>query len=79
MNPRIKSVLPNPDFTLKLTFENNEVKLFDMRAYLEIGVFKELKNESLFQTAKVSHGTVQWLHEQELCPDTLYLKSKKLI
>ncbi|MSR88834.1 MAG: DUF2442 domain-containing protein [Candidatus Margulisbacteria bacterium] len=77
MNPRVQSVVPKEDFTLELLFSNGEVKHFDMHAYLEIGVFRELKNLALFKTAKADHGTVQWVHEQELCPDTLYLKSKK--
>jgi hypothetical protein len=42
---------------------------------LEFGVFKELRNYSYFKSANVSGGTVAWPHEQDICPDTLYLDS----
>jgi hypothetical protein len=44
MNPRVEFVKPNPDYSLTLTFENNEVKVFDMKPYLYIAIFKELNN-----------------------------------
>lgn len=78
MNPRVKGVVPNKDYTLTITFTNGESGIFDMNPYLNIGIFKELKDWSLFSTAKPLMGTVQWLHEQDLCPDTLYLESRKI-
>jgi len=75
MNPRVKFVQPNKDFTLTLTFDNNERKTFDVKPYLEYGVFKELKDLSLFYSVKTFLGTVQWQNEQDFCPDTLYLES----
>ncbi len=77
MNPRVKKVTPSDDFTIEITFDNGEVKVFDMKPYLEIGVFKELKNISEFKTVKVSLGSIQWRNGQDLCPDTLYLESKR--
>lgn len=78
MNPRVKDVVPNEDFTLTITFTNGEVGCFDMKPYLELGIFRELKDWNLFSTAKPFMGTVQWKHEQDLCPDTLYIDSKKI-
>lgn len=78
MNPRVKCVVPNKDFTLTVTFTNDEIGIFDVNPYLNIGIFKELKDWSLFSTAKPFMGTVQWIHEQDLCPDTIYLESKKV-
>ena len=75
MNPRVRNVQANKDFTLSLTFDNNEKKTFDVKPYLEYGVFKELKDLSLFYSAKPFLGTVQWQNEQDFCPDTLYLES----
>jgi len=72
MNPRIEKVTPGKDYNLTLTFTNGEVGLFDMKPYLEIGIFRELKQWELFATVKPFMGTVQWIHEQDLCPDTLY-------
>ena len=42
---------------------------------MQKGIFQELNDIHLFKTAKVIDGSVQWIHEQDLCPDTLYSKS----
>lgn len=76
MNPRIKEVKPLPDFLLNLTFSNGVSKTFDMKPYLTKGIFTELKQPEIFNTAKVSFGTVVWSNGLDLCPDTLFLESK---
>jgi hypothetical protein len=76
MNPRIVEVEPNADYTLTLRFTNGEVRRFDVRPYLEKGIFRELKDLRLFNSVKPSMGTIQWLNGQDLCPDTLYLDSQ---
>ena len=75
MNSRVVEVKANDDFTLKIKFTTGEVRLFNARPYLTKGIFKELLDIHIFKTAKVFDGTVQWIHEQDLCPDTLYEKS----
>ena len=44
MNPRVKSVHPNPDYTLTIVFNNGEKRNFDVKPYLDKGVFNELKD-----------------------------------
>ncbi len=78
MNPRIKTVKPDSDYTLILTFANGEVKSFDMKPYLNKGVFQELKDLRLFNSVKPFLGSIQWKNGQDLCPDTLYLESKPI-
>ncbi|MDQ6955512.1 MAG: DUF2442 domain-containing protein [Mariprofundaceae bacterium] len=77
MNPRIIKVTPTENFILKLTFNNGEKGLYDCSELLNFGVFKELQDKNYFNLAKVLDGTVAWPHEQDICPDTLYLDSKK--
>ena len=48
MNPRVKKVSPNPDYTISLTFENGENKIFDVKPYLEKGIFQDLKTIQYF-------------------------------
>lgn len=76
MNPRITDVRPEHDFNLILTFNNGEFKCFDVKPYLNIGLFKELKELSLFNSVKPFLGSIQWANGIDLCPDTLYLESK---
>lgn len=78
MNPRVKEVIANKDFTLTITFTNGEIGIFDMKPYLNKGIFKELNDWQLFSTAKPFMGTIQWIHEQDLCPDNFYLESEKI-
>ena len=75
MNPRVKQVTSNNDYTLLLKFTNGELRKFDMKPYLDIGIFAELKELKLFKTAKATLGTVSWKNGQDLCPDTFYLES----
>lgn len=75
MNPRVKEVKPLKGYRLLLTFFNGEKRVYNMSGTLEKGVFKELMDEKLFSTVKAVDGSVQWLHEQDICPDTLYLDS----
>lgn len=76
MNPRVKSVQPNPDYTLTLVFDNGEQKVFDVKPYLNTGVFQELKDLRLFNAVRSFLGSVEWPHGQDFCPDTLYLEGK---
>jgi hypothetical protein len=77
-NPRVKDVKPNGDYTLILTFENGEMKQFDVSPYLDKGVFKELRDKSIFNSVKPFLGSIQWKNGQDFCPDTLYLESKAI-
>jgi hypothetical protein len=79
MNPRVIQVEAHDDFTLTLHFTNGESGVYDCRPLLDFGVFTELKDLSYFKSACVSNGTVHWPNEQDICPDTLYLDSKKLV
>ena len=76
MNPRVKHVTPNPDYTITLLFDNGEERVFDMTPYLDKGVFKELRDKRLFNSVRPILGSIRWRNGQDLCPDTLYLESK---
>ena len=79
MNPRVRSVIPRDDHTLDLVFANGEVSNYDCKPLLQFGVFRELGDIAYFKLATVEGGTVVWPHEQDICPDTLYLDSRKLV
>ena len=71
MNPRVKAVTPNDDFTLTLEFTYGEVGIYDSSPLLDFGVFKELRDIHYFKQVCVVNGTVSWPNEQDICPDTL--------
>jgi len=76
MNPRVKKVIPNDNYTLCITFDNDEQKVFDMKPLLDFGIFQELKNPQYFKEVKPLHGSIAWPHGQDICPDTLYEESE---
>jgi hypothetical protein len=76
MNPYVKSVLPNDNYLLVLTFENGEKRVFDLKPYLGKPVFAKLQNMNLFNTARVVSGSVEWAGDVDLSYDTLYVESK---
>ena len=78
INPmtRVETVKPLADFILRLTFVNGEVKFFDMKPYLNKGLFKELKeNINLFNDISTSFGNVEWKNLATIRPDVLYENS----
>ena len=74
INPYVKKVKPLDNYCLMLWFENGEQKIFDLKPYLNKGVFNQLKNTSLFSSVKVVAGSVEWSNEIDLSYDTLYLE-----
>ena len=66
----------NEDFSLDLKFNDGSVRKFDAKPYLDFGVFNELKDIGYFKKARIAYGTVQWPHEQDISPDTLYIESQ---
>jgi len=74
MNPYVKKVKPLENYCLMLWFENVEQKIFDLKPYLNKGIFNQLKNNSLFASVRVVAGSVEWANEINLSYDTLYLE-----
>lgn len=68
----VKDVKAIDNYKLILTFENKEVKLFDMNPYLNQEIFKDLKDENLFKAVKVSFDSIEWPNEADIDPETLY-------
>ena len=79
MLPRVRNVEANDDYTLNLEFTDDSHKIFDVKPYLEIGDFVELKVIEVFKTAKIFMGTVQWDKELDFSPETLYLEAKEVV
>ncbi|MDP3914658.1 MAG: DUF2442 domain-containing protein [Bacteroidota bacterium] len=74
----IKDVKPLENYLLLLTFENGEKREFDMKPYLDFGIFQELKDLRLFRTVKTSFDSIEWENEADFDPEILYQKSIKI-
>ena len=71
----VKDVKALENYCLLLKFENGEERIFDVKPYLNIGRFKELKNKDLFRKVRVSFDTIEWPNQLDLDPELLYKKS----
>lgn len=86
---RITAVRPNDNFTLTLSFDSGEWRLYDVRPLIQKGtVFEPLADMGIFRRVYVDDmnciawdinpaidsGTV-WGNKIDLCPDACYLDS----
>ena len=71
----VTQVAPRDDFHLELTFDTGERKVFDVKPYLDKGVFRRLQDIQLFKQAYVEGGTVCWPQDLDIAPETLYDRS----
>jgi hypothetical protein len=77
MTPQVIGVEPQAEHKVLLTFDNREVRVFDMQPYINrSSFFKQLEDKEYFKTVRVSLGSIQWKNGQDLSPHTLYSKSK---
>jgi hypothetical protein len=75
----VKKVEPQTDYSLILTFENGERKRFDMKPYLDRGIFRKLRNAEIFGAARVSFNTVSWGEDIDFDPEALYEGGSPLV
>jgi len=79
MNPRVKTVTARDDYKVDIEFTNGEFGTYDCMPLLDFGVFRELRDLIYFRQVRAENGTIVWPHEQDICPDTLYEDSQKLV
>ncbi len=66
------------DYQLKLIFDDGEIKIKDMKPYLDKGIFKKLKDINVFNNVKIKYGTISWENDIDMCADSLYETSKTI-
>lgn len=75
MTPNIVDVKAQDNYQILFSFENGEMKIFDMKQYINKGFFKQSQDKAYFKTVKPFFDSIQWANGQDLFPDTLYLDS----
>ena len=78
MYQAIINVEPLPEYKLLVTFKNNETRLLDMSPYLNKGIYSELRDINLFNSARVSFDTIEWANEADIDPEFVYMESKPI-
>lgn len=60
------------DYTLRLTFNNGETRIVDLKPYLTGDVFGELMDKSKFIQYGLAPVTIEWANGADLAPEFLY-------
>jgi len=76
MNPHVKSVRALDNYELDVSFDNGEARRFDMKPYLDRGVFVRLRDRDAFSAVRVVAGSVEWANGLDLSYDTLYVEGR---
>lgn len=67
----VKFVKPLPDYYIYVEIENGKKGIFDLKPYLNRGVFRELQDMHYFNQVYILFGAVTWPNEQDIAPETL--------
>ena len=67
----VKKVVPLDDYRIYVEIEDGRKGVFDLKPYLDRGVFRELRDKHYFEQVGIVLGAVTWLHEQDIAPETL--------
>lgn len=67
----VKTVRPLSDYRLYVEIEDGRKGIFNMKPYLNRGMFNELENVGYFNQVGVVFGAVTWPNEQDIAPETL--------
>lgn len=76
MSPKAIDVKALDNYELKIIFDNNEKRKFDVKPYFKFKKFKELKDTKIFHTVKIAGLSIEWENGADICPDELYNNSK---
>lgn len=77
MHSSVISVVPKSDHELAIGFdngENGENGIFDMKPFLNIGIFKKIIKPEEFNKVRVAFDTIEWDSGVDLDPEFVYLK-----
>ncbi|OQY44227.1 MAG: hypothetical protein B6242_13115 [Anaerolineaceae bacterium 4572_78] len=71
---RIKKAIPLENYRLKITFNTNEVGVFDLSSWLDGPIYSKLKNKDIFNHVVIDEiaGTMVWSNGIDICPDVVY-------
>jgi Protein of unknown function (DUF2442) len=72
-------VKPLSDYRIYVELQDGRRGIFDVKPYLDHGVFRELKDPAYFQRVSTLHGAVTWPHEQDIAPETLLAEMQAVV
>jgi hypothetical protein len=70
--PRISAVVTLPPTKIRLEYIDGQVRVFDMEPLLDRGRFRELRDPTMFASARPDIDTVAWANGMDVDPEYLY-------
>lgn len=67
----VKVVRPLSDYRIYVEVEDGRKGIFDLKPYLDFGVFRELRDIHYFNRVGIVFGAITWPNEQDIAPETL--------
>ncbi len=67
----VKIVKSLPEYRIYVEIANGRKGIFDLKPYLDHGVFRELRDVNYFNQVGILFGAVTWPNEQDIAPGTL--------
>jgi len=70
----VKAVEPLEPYKLRVTFDNDEIKIIDMSGFLHRKIYMPLRNFEFFKKVRVDADldTIVWENGADICPNVLY-------
>ena len=65
-------VEPLRGYQLYVETKDRRCGIFDVKPYLDFGMFRELKNIHYFNQVPILFGVITWPNEQNIAPETLW-------
>ena len=73
---KVTAVKALDDYQLEFCFNTGETRVFDVRPYLDKGIFTELRDPSYFRSVRRAFDSIAWPNEQDFGPESLYVESR---
>jgi hypothetical protein len=70
----VKTVKALSNYRIYVEIEDGRKDIFDVKPYLDHGVFRELRDVYYFNRVGILFGAVTWPHDQDIAPETLLAK-----
>ncbi|GAB6043926.1 DUF2442 domain-containing protein [Endothiovibrio diazotrophicus] len=67
----VKTVRPLDNYRIHVQIEDGREGIFDLKPYLDRGVFRKLRDKRYFDRVGIVFGAVTWPHEQDIAAETL--------
>jgi hypothetical protein len=67
----VRTVKPLSDYRIYVELADGRKGVFDVKPYLDHGVFREHRDLHYFNRVGIVFGAVTWPNEQDIAPETL--------